>query len=833
MLYCPECQKSYEEGKLRFCNNDGERLVPAAVSGNSANQTQGVFTSILGIPTPIGKNDDEFESIPKFVKPNGENGQSESAYPADFFKLDKKSESPKKQQPRVIKPLEIPSGQAFLGDRKINPTGRQALTAENPEALIGQQIKGRYKIFKISEQSESGISFLAKDQIAGDKKVVITVLMNETDDADGKIFAEERKSLSLLDHPNVERILDSGELLEGKSFVVREYFEGVSVADMLKKSGQFNHLRAAAIIRQTAYALGSIHQNGVMHRRVKPENIILTVAENGSEQAKLINTGLFDEEINQDNLPYISPEQLSNKTENFSEDIYSLTVIAYQMLTNRLPFNANSAKGMLQAQHEKLAVYPTNLRLDVPSVIDDILEKALTANPVERYPKAIDFGNAFYNALTNVAPWKQEENTETPEIKQEITANEKVFEIEVSGKDNLENPLKTLADETENAAPNKDINEAVRDEVEKDFGAEKIPMPYIELPGKRKAKEPEISELEVADEIPPFEKPATESFDNQIREIKVETISLDKLAEKEVPFEDLIEVSDGKLISGKKDAAWKKRSPDKPKNADLRSNILPIIAVIVSFAALIAFWYFIINRPNTTQIQPTATSANQTNPNQQAALPNEIDGYSPNNEDIEIPPPKRQITQPSGTKYFENSKQNLKGDMARNFLGFSLFYPENWSLNPTDNKFIDLTKNTKDNLSEKAFLVSAYESRGTFRLDQELFPELVEKSNSDLAKDIPNYQVISKGKTMIQNGRWQAYEVKFQGAGAAGGADGKKLILWGRRLWIPVQRPGMKNGFIITMFATSLADDVTSVNDVGVKDNLAQILETFEPSQNY
>ncbi len=834
MLYCPKCQKTYEEGKLRFCNNDGERLVPAAaVSGNSAGQPQGVFTSILGIPTPIGKNDEEeFESVPKFIKPNGDGGQVESANPADFFKLKPQSQDEEKQ-PRVIKPLEIPSGQAFLGDRKINPTGREALTWDNPRALIGQQIKNRYKILEISEQSESGISFLAKDRINDGKKVLITVLMNETGDADGRIFAEERKSLSLLNHPNVERILDSGELLEGKPFVVREYFEGVSVADMLEKSGQFNHLRAAAIVRQTAYAIDAIHQIGAMHRRLKPENIILTVAENGSEQVKLVNTGLFDEEINRNNLPYISPEQLSDKAENFSEDVYALAVIAFQMLTNRLPFDANSAKSLLQAQHEKLAFYPTNLRLDVPSAVDEILEKALAANPAERYPKAIDFGNAFYNALTGVALGEKKEKPQIPIIKQKAAAREEVSQIRVSEEDNREEFSKIPANEIGNFSPDKSADKTVKNEIAQDADLAEIPMPRIELPGKTKFTKQKISEPEIAKEISPIEKPETEIFENDIRKINVETISLDKFSEKDVSDENIVETADGKIISDKKDAAWKKRSPEKPKNSDLRSNILPFAALILSIAALFIFWFYVINRPDVPQVQTTATSADQTKPNQQAVLPNEIDGYSPNNEDIEIPPPKRQVSQPPDTKYFENSKQNLKGGMARNFLGFSLFYPKDWNLNPTDNKFLDLTKTSKGSVPEKVFLVSPYESRGTFRLDQELFPDLVEKSNADLAKDIPNYQVISKGKTMIQNGRWQAFEVKFQGGGAAPEAGGKKLILWGRRLWIPVQRPGMKNGFIITMFATSLAGDVTSVDDVGVKGDLAKILETFEPSQSY
>ena len=815
MLYCPKCQKKYEESDLRFCNNDGARLVPAKFAGN---QTQGVFTSILGLPTPIGKNEEE-QSVPTFIKTNGESSAKQTPNPAGFFKLDAKPES-QKTSTRVVKPSEIPTGQAALGDRQTNPAGRDALTLENPEVLIGQLIKGRYKILKITERSESGISFLAADKIAADRKVIVTVLMGDKDDVDEKLFAEERKSLSLINHPNVERLLDSGELLEGKPFVIREFYDGVSVGDLLEKSGQFDSLRTARIIRQAAYALGAIHQNHVIHRRLQPENIILIVGENDSEQVKLVNTGLFDEEINKDNLAYKSPEQLSGKAESFAEDTYSLAVIAYQMLTNRLPFDASSINALLKSQREGLTVHPTNLRLDVQPIVDDILEKALSFDSAKRYPKAHDFGNVFYNALTSVAPWEEEKKdvkteiseTKVPEIKME-TADGEILEIEQSEIENLEDFSKIL--ETENIG---------RQEIlENDEKSEKIPMPYISLIPEKK--------VDIKGEIPAIEKDDADKFAGEIQEVEIKDISLEKADAENLSDEHFAQIAASENAADK-DLLWEKRSPEKPKNADSRSTFLPLIGVLILLAAGFGFWYYFINRPTPPLVQTSEpTVADAAAANQKKSLPNAIDGYSPNNEDIEIPPPERQVSQPPETKYFENTKQNLKDDLARNFLGFSLFYPQDWNLNQTDNKFIDLSKNTKGNLPEKVFLVSPYDSRGTFKMDEPLFSELVKKSNSDLAKDVPNYQVISEGNVAIQNGRWKAYEVKFQGGGEAGKGE-KKLILWGRRLWIPVQRPGMKNGFIITMFATSLSDDVTSVDDVGVKDSLAKILETFEPTQN-
>ena len=106
---------------------------------------------------------------------------------------------------------------------------------------------------------------------------------------------------------------------------------------------------------------------------------------------------------------------------------------------------------------------------------------------------------------------------------------------------------------------------------------------------------------------------------------------------------------------------------------------------------------------------------------------------------------------------------------------------------------------------------------------------MAESNKSLEALPIPNYKMISK-RDIIVNG-WKAHEVKFQGSGTA--SNGEALILWGRRIWIPAARPGVKTGFVITLLATSLSDVVKSVDDVGEKGELGKILKTFEPDRNY
>lgn len=197
---------------------------------------------------------------------------------------------------------------------------------------------------------------------------------------------------------------------------------------------------------------------------------------------------------------------------------------------------------------------------------------------------------------------------------------------------------------------------------------------------------------------------------------------------------------------------------------------------------------------------------------------------------MDAPPPPRVVKQPPNTVKFRNEKRNQRGRTATKFLGFSVFYPKDWKNNKSDSKFLDISRSTRDGLIEQ-ILIEPYDSLGTFSADASIFEDLVRQSNEDLRKILPNFQVISQRETTIQMGRWRAYEVKFQGGGSTSDGAGR-LIVWGRRLWIPVQKEGMKSGFIITMLVTSLSPQVKSVDDVGEVGALATILETFEPDLN-
>jgi serine/threonine protein kinase len=814
MLYCPKCQQTYEEGSQRFCNNDGGRLLPVSNAEKSAGKPGGVFTNLLSRNVPNKERDEKLASIPRFVRaePEAEAIPSfeapvesrlfqsdpdeielelepaatvaeeielelgpaeappvseEETRPGSFASVrtgagEDEFESEPRPMGRTVRPDEIPSGRAELGDRQSAPVGRDALTWDNPEVMLGQTVKGRYHIVELAAEDDTGFSYLAEDRIVPNKKVLVRILMDEdyTDDFTSRIYAEERISFSHINHPNVVGIIDSGELQERKSFVITEYVEGESVKSLLETTGQFNVLRTARMIRQSSYALSEMHQNGVLHRNLTPANIILTLSDNDTEQVKITGFGIVGS-MREEELVYKAPEVIDGQIATAASDVYSLAVIAYQMLTNRVPFSGTTPRQMMKSQREGMLLNPTNLRLDVSPLVDQILQKGMALVGVDRYPKARDFGDALFNALTTVSPWTSD------------------------------------ADEDEEV-------ELISSEAE---AADSIPMPPAPLfldpdttPGTEEA---EIEAIPEAEEVGPQAEP-----------------------------EAVLPATDD-------DPAWTKRSPEPPKEASPSWVLLSLLGFVILLAGIWAVWTYFLNQPANPAYVPPSDSASQPEGGSGEPIsPNPDQSSLPPSQNGEVPPPARAILQPPDTTFFQSAKQNLKGDLARNFVGFSLFYPNDWKVNEaresteagTRGKFLDISRNAPNGRLAEQMLISYYESRGTYNADEAKFPQLVAETNETLKKLIPDYQMLSQGSFKVNDG-WPAYEVKFQGGGTTD--KGEKLIVWGRRLFIPAARPGVKNGFEITMLATSYASDVKSVDDVGNKGGLKMVLSTFEPGRSF
>ena len=795
MLYCPKCQSKYEDGSQRFCNNDGGRLLPVKSSKPGASaQSGGVFTNLLGRSAPRNEKDERLSARPRFKRTENKPVQFETPKKSKIFKKDSIAElenknvsaarvskevsaekiegqdsisAQKKTHTKVIQSSQVPMSQAKLGDRKTDPEGRTALTWQNPRALLGQIIKGRYNVAEKLNQDQTSIAYLAEDGIVKGKKVVVRVLMQEkaNDNFQEKVFAEERVSLSHINHPNITSVIDSGELPEGKSFIITEFVGGESVADVIKKTDEINPMRTARIIRQASLALSEVHQNGILHRDLKPENILLTVTDAGVEQVKVTDFCVSDGKPRIDNLGYKSPEQLGRQLPSYASDSYSLAVVAHRMLTGQLPFADSSERALIKAQKAGLKNNPSDLKEDLSPLLDNILAKGLAYNPADRYPRARDFGEALFNALTTAPSWETENKT-TDEIEIETELIEK--------KPILSGGMATssvLAGEIAEK-PNTDSKSSA---ISSDF----------HIPSK--------AAIDVADEI-------ETDVDEDSEELSVDTGS------------DL----------------WKRRSPDADSEKGWLSTILYALVLLGLIAATIWAITYFMNRPEPTS--NVAVETKERDPEANPTFNENLDKNSAVEGEIETPPPAREIAPPPNSTYFENSKQNLSKNLVKNYRGFSLYYPDKWVKRDSDSNFVDISKPDEDGFPKEQMLITHYPSKGTYRADKELLPKLVAKSNASLRKEIAKFEVVSEKETELNNG-WRTHVVKFKGK--TDFKDRKNFEIWGKRIWIPAARPGETTGFVITMIATSLSEKIESLDDVGNKGDLGDILYTFEPDREY
>jgi hypothetical protein len=183
---------------------------------------------------------------------------------------------------------------------------------------------------------------------------------------------------------------------------------------------------------------------------------------------------------------------------------------------------------------------------------------------------------------------------------------------------------------------------------------------------------------------------------------------------------------------------------------------------------------------------------------------------------------------PPNTAQFTNSQTNLDGKLAEHYLAFSFYYPDSWDVDPKAgvagaSSFAKVERRLPPDFTQENFAVGWYTSKGTFAADEARFPQLVAVLSTNLSRNIPEYRKVSEGPTKINS--LDAYE--FRWVGLSKGTEKGDLQLWGRVVFVPTGVAGDSNGATLTMFTTSLAPELSSVEDVGSKGELPVILESF------
>lgn len=260
--------------------------------------------------------------------------------------------------------------------------------------MIGKTIS-HYEILEKLGEGGMGVVYKAFDTKL-DRHVAIKFLPPhlKTDEQAKKRFVHEAKAASALNHANIAVVHDINETPEGQMFIVMAYYEGQTLKDRTT-SGAFNIDEAVAIVSQIASGLSAAHERGILHRDVKPANVLL-----GTDgQAKLADFGLAkltgQTKVTKTGttvgtVAYMSPEQASGGDIDHRSDVFSLGVVLYELITGSLPFRGDHEAavlyGIMNSEPEPL----THYRSDVPNGLQYIVKTALQKNKDARYPSAAD-----------------------------------------------------------------------------------------------------------------------------------------------------------------------------------------------------------------------------------------------------------------------------------------------------------------------------------------------------------------------------------------------------------------------------------------------------------
>lgn len=269
--------------------------------------------------------------------------------------------------------------------------------------LEGKILGNRYEIIEKIGTGGMATVYKAKCKVLN-RKVAIKVLKDEfANDAEFiKRFQIEAQSAASLSHQNIVSIFDVGKD-DGMHYIVMELAEGKTLKEIITEKGQIPWRDAVKIAAQIASGLSQAHKNHIIHRDIKPHNILITkegvakVTDFGIAKAVSNSTiNAFGSTIG--SVHYFSPEHARGGYTDEKSDIYSLGVVLYEMTTGKLPFNAETPVSVALKHLQEQAVEPKTLNADIPDSLNAIIMKAMEKEIANRYASA----EAFYNDLTKI-----------------------------------------------------------------------------------------------------------------------------------------------------------------------------------------------------------------------------------------------------------------------------------------------------------------------------------------------------------------------------------------------------------------------------------------------
>jgi serine/threonine-protein kinase len=276
---------------------------------------------------------------------------------------------------------------------------------------IGTMV-GRYQVKEVIGRGAMGVVYLAEHAKTG--KQVALKLMSQHLFADPQAmerFVQEARAADVLEHPNIVPIYDADEV-DGVPYIAMKRVRGESLADALERDGALEPERALDVLGQVATALDSAHERGIVHRDVKPHNILISSAEDpaGAGKAYLCDFGIIKDTAASRGVTspaqtvgtrdYMAPEQFRGDAVDGRTDVYALGCVLFETLTGSPPFSSEGADVLMYAHLEKPPPSAHERRPDLPVEIDSVLHKALAKRKEDRFDKPTDLLSAAWTSLT-------------------------------------------------------------------------------------------------------------------------------------------------------------------------------------------------------------------------------------------------------------------------------------------------------------------------------------------------------------------------------------------------------------------------------------------------
>ena len=285
------------------------------------------------------------------------------------------------------------------------------------DTLIGTVFDGRYLIVRKLGAGGMADVYLAEDQELG-RRVAIKIL-NDRHAADEQFverFRREAKNAAGLSHPNIVQIYDRGTA-EGTYYIAMEYLDGRSLKELIVGRGPAPIKLAIEYTREILAAVGFAHRNGIVHRDIKPHNVLcgpegrlkvtdFGIARSGASQMTEVGSIIGTAQ-------YLSPEQARGAPVDQSSDLYSVGVVLYELLTGQVPFTGDTPLEIAMKHLSTVPRPPSELREDVPHDLDLVVLRALAKEPADRYQSAEEMDADLKRVLEGLPVGEETANAAT------------------------------------------------------------------------------------------------------------------------------------------------------------------------------------------------------------------------------------------------------------------------------------------------------------------------------------------------------------------------------------------------------------------------------------